>query len=46
MAKEYVFEFSGPITLTNKVKSYINIIVKALGGKRFYIEYNKIVVVI
>lgn len=42
--KEYVFEFSKPIT--SKANTYISRLMKLLGGKRFYIEdQTKLVVV-
>ena len=42
--KEYVFEFSKP--LTSKVNTYVSRLVKLLGGKRSYIEdRTKLVVV-
>lgn len=45
MTDEYVFTFSKNITLSTTVTYYINKIVTLLGGTRFYIEGNKIVVV-
>ncbi|NJD76949.1 MAG: hypothetical protein FIB08_07630 [Candidatus Methanoperedens sp.] len=44
--KEYVFDFSGPIIQNDLVLSTINKLVELLGGKRAYIEGNKLVVVV
>ena len=46
MAEECVLEFSSTLPpLSSYVTELINKIVRLVGGKRFYIEGNKIVVV-
>lgn len=50
MTKEYRFKFSGelimPILWGATITEYMNKIVALLGGQRFYIDYDTLVVVV
>ena len=46
MTKEYIFEFSGLIDVSDNTKELINEVVRIVGGSQGHIEGNKLRIVI